>query len=47
MESSSSVLTQDGPPACVTRLQEEMYSFVTVAEDQTTKNKGTVVVQDS
>ncbi|KAJ9532282.1 hypothetical protein QJQ45_010416 [Haematococcus lacustris] len=28
-------------------LQEEMYSFVTVAEDQTTKGKGTVVVNDS
>ncbi|GFH28711.1 uncharacterized protein HaLaN_27249 [Haematococcus lacustris] len=26
---------------------EEMYSFVTVAEDQTTKGKGTVVVNDS
>jgi hypothetical protein len=27
--------------------QEEMYSFVTVADDQTTKGKGTVVVNDS
>ncbi|KXZ49903.1 hypothetical protein GPECTOR_19g354 [Gonium pectorale] len=27
--------------------KEEMYSFVTVAEDQTTKGKGTVVVQDA
>ncbi len=27
--------------------QEEMYSFVTVAEDATTKGKGTVVVQDA
>lgn len=28
-------------------MQEEMYSFVTVAQDQTLKYKGTVVVQDS
>ncbi|GBF90074.1 60S ribosomal protein L31 [Raphidocelis subcapitata] len=28
-------------------LAEEMYSFVTVAGDQTTKGKGPVVVQDS
>jgi hypothetical protein len=27
--------------------QEEMYSYVTVAEDQNTKGKGTVVVQDA
>lgn len=27
--------------------QEEMYSFVTVAGDQSTKGKGTTVVQDS
>lgn len=27
-------------------LQEEMYSFVTIADDQATKGKGTVVVQD-
>lgn len=27
--------------------QEEMYSFVSVAQDQTTKGKGPVVVQDS
>ncbi|PNW74640.1 hypothetical protein CHLRE_12g489153v5 [Chlamydomonas reinhardtii] len=27
--------------------KEEMYSFVTVAEDQSTKGKGTVVVQDA
>lgn len=28
-------------------LQEEMYSFVTVAEDQSTKGKGVTVVQDA
>jgi large subunit ribosomal protein L31e len=28
-------------------LQEEMYSFVTVAEDQTTKGKGPVVVNEA
>lgn len=28
-------------------LQEEMYSFVTVAADQTTKGKGPQVVQDA
>ncbi len=28
------------------RAQEKMYSFVTVADDQSTKGKGTVVVQD-
>lgn len=28
-------------------LQEEMYSFVTVADDQTTKGKGTTIVQDA
>ncbi len=27
--------------------QEDMYSFVTVAEDQTTKGKGTAIVQDA
>lgn len=32
------------PPPCE---QEDMYSFVTVADDQTTKGKGTVVVQDA
>jgi large subunit ribosomal protein L31e len=39
------------PPAPLTTnhhpIQEEMYSFVTVAADQTTKGKGPVVVQDS
>lgn len=28
-------------------MQEEMYSFVTVAEDQATKGKGTTIVQDA
>lgn len=28
-------------------MQEEMYSYVTAAGDQTTKGKGPVVVQDS
>lgn len=28
-------------------LQEEMYSFVSVAQEQTFKGKGTAVVQDS
>ncbi len=27
--------------------QEEMYSFVTMAEDQTTKGKSTVIVNDT
>uniref|UniRef100_A0A7S0S2W3 60S ribosomal protein L31 n=1 Tax=Chlamydomonas leiostraca TaxID=1034604 RepID=A0A7S0S2W3_9CHLO len=27
--------------------KEEMYSFVTVADDQTTKGKGTTIVQDA
>jgi hypothetical protein len=29
------------------RSQEEMYSYVTVSDDQNTKGKGTTVVQDS
>ena len=28
-------------------VQEEMYSYVTVADDQTTKGKGTVIVDES
>jgi hypothetical protein len=32
---------------CYCCLQEEMYSFVTAAQDQTLKGKGTTVVQDS
>jgi hypothetical protein len=32
---------------CLCVLQEEMYSFVTVAGDQSFKGKGTTVVQDS
>jgi hypothetical protein len=32
---------------CCCCLQEEMYSFVTAAADQTLKGKGTTVVQDS
>lgn len=40
------------PPASARMLpcaaaQEEMYSFVTVSEDQTTKGKGTTLVQDA
>ena len=27
--------------------QEDMYSYVTIADDQSTKGKGTVVVQDA
>ncbi|KAK9810360.1 hypothetical protein WJX72_009390 [[Myrmecia] bisecta] len=27
--------------------KEEMYSYVTIAEDQTSKGKGTVIVEDS
>lgn len=34
-------------PACPALMQEEMYSFVTVADDQLTKGKGTVVVADA
>lgn len=32
--------------ACVL-LQEEMYSYVTVADDQTTKGKGVTIVEDN
>lgn len=28
-------------------LQEEMYSYVTVCDDQTTKGKGTVLVEET
>ena len=28
-------------------MQEDMYSFVSIADDQTTKGKGTVVVNDA
>lgn len=31
---------------CCCSVQEELYSYVTVAEDQTFKNKGTVIVED-
>jgi hypothetical protein len=34
-------------PAAVCAVQEEMYSFVTVAQEQSFKGKGTTVVQDS
>ena len=35
------------PPLRSARPQEEMYSFVTVAGDQSTKGKGTTVVADA
>ena len=35
------------PRTATATVQEEMYSFVTIADDQATKGKGTVVVQDA
>ena len=35
------------PCTASSTVQEEMYSVVTIADDQATKGKGTVVVQDA
>lgn len=40
-------LCADNATVCTRDVQEEMYSFVTVADDQTTKGKGVNVVDDA